>query len=44
MEHSLGKELAGGLHSESCGQWLSIQVETGDERHSSGISAGTGAV
>jgi len=29
-------------HSESCGQQPNVQVETGDEWHSSWISAGTG--
>jgi len=37
MHHLLGKELAGWPHSESCGQQLSIQEETGDEWHSSEI-------
>jgi len=35
---------AGWLHLESCDQWLSVQVETSDKWHSSGISAGTGAI
>ena len=40
--HSLDKEWAGWLHTENCSQWLSLQVETGDEWHPSGIDAGTG--
>ena len=44
MEHSRDKELAGWSRSESCGQWFSVQVETGDEWCSSGIGAGTGAI
>ena len=44
MDHSLDKELAGWLHSESCGHWLNVQVETGEERCSSGISAGTSVI
>ena len=36
--------LAGWSHSEGCSQWLSVQVEICDERHSSGTIAGTGAV
>ena len=43
-DHSLDKELAGWLYSESCGQWLSVQVEAGDEWHSSGIGVGTSAI
>jgi len=29
----MDKELAGWSHSESCGQWLSVQVETGSIPH-----------
>ena len=36
----LDEELAGWSHSDNCGQWLNIQVETDDEWHSLGISAG----
>jgi len=32
-----GQRMAGWLHSESCGQWLSVQVETEDEWCSSGV-------
>ena len=28
-------------HTQSCSQWLSVHVETGDEQPSSGIGAGT---
>lgn len=38
------KELAGCLHSESCGQWLHVQVETSDKWDSSGLGTGTGDV
>ncbi|GAB0185474.1 hypothetical protein GRJ2_001012700 [Grus japonensis] len=44
MDHSVDKELAGWLHSKSCGQWLNVQVENGDEWHSSGVGTGTGTV
>jgi len=37
MDYSLDKELVGWLHSESCDQQLSVQVETSDEWHSAGI-------
>lgn len=37
----MDKELAE-LHSESCR--LNVQVEISDERHSSGISDGTGVI
>ncbi|GAB0179898.1 triadin [Grus japonensis] len=30
MDHSVDKELAGWLHSKSCGQQLSVQVENSD--------------
>jgi len=36
--------LAGWLHSESCCQQLSVQVETGVERHSSAVGAGTSVI
>jgi len=42
MDQMPVKELAGWSHSGSCGQWLSVQVETSDKWRSSGISAGTG--
>ena len=29
---------------ESGGQWLNVQMETGDKRHPSGVSTGTNAV
>ncbi|GAB0182274.1 mitochondrial enolase superfamily member 1 [Grus japonensis] len=38
------KELAGRLHSKSCGQRLNVQVENSDEWRSSGVGAGTGTV
>ena len=44
MKHSLDKGLAGGSHSESCGQWLNVQVEAGDEWHSSGINVETNVI
>ena len=44
MDHSLDKELAGWLHSESCGQWLNVQAEPSDKWHSSQIGAGTGII
>lgn len=28
MEHSVNKELDGWSHSNSCGQWLDVQVES----------------
>jgi len=31
MDQSVDKELAGWVHSNSCGQWLNVQVETSDE-------------
>lgn len=37
-------ELAGWSHSESCDQWLSVQVETGNDWHSSGIGARTSVI
>lgn len=36
----MDKELAGWSHSDSCGQGLNVQVETGDEWCSPGVSAG----
>lgn len=36
----MGKELAGWLHSESCGQRLHAQVEISDESCPSGVSMG----
>jgi len=42
MDHSLNKELAGWSQSESCGQWLSVQAQTGDKWHSLEIGAGFG--
>ncbi|GAB0209559.1 mitochondrial enolase superfamily member 1 [Grus japonensis] len=44
MDHSVDKELAGWSHSKSCDQWLNVQVEISDERHSSGVDIRTGAV
>ena len=44
MDHSADKELAGWSHSKCCSQQLNVQVETSDERHSSGVSIGTSAV
>ncbi|GAB0181993.1 cAMP-dependent protein kinase inhibitor alpha [Grus japonensis] len=35
MDHSVDKELAGRLYSESCSQWLNVQVETSDKWRSS---------
>ena len=40
MDHSLGNELAGRLHSESC-RWLNVQVETGHEWCSPGVVLGS---
>ncbi|GAB0194663.1 cAMP-dependent protein kinase inhibitor alpha [Grus japonensis] len=40
MNHSVDKELAGWLHSKSCGQRLNVQVENGDEWRSSGSVLG----
>jgi len=41
--HSLlGKELAGRLGPESGGEWSKIQLATGHEWHSPGVSAGAG--
>ncbi|KAM9628391.1 uncharacterized protein ACIBXB_017733 [Morphnus guianensis] len=31
MDHLADKELAGWLHSKSCGQWLYVQVESSDK-------------
>lgn len=42
MEQWLDKEVAGWWHSGSCSRRLSVQVERGDERRSSGLSAGSG--
>ncbi|GAB0205336.1 mitochondrial enolase superfamily member 1 [Grus japonensis] len=44
MDHLVDKELAGWLHSKSCGQQLSVQVENGDKWRSSGVGTGTGTV
>ena len=44
MNHLVGKERARWLHSNSCGQWLNVQVEPSDEWHPSAVSIGTGAV
>jgi len=44
MDHSVDKELAEQLHSKSCGQRLTVQVETSDKWCSSGASIGTGTV
>jgi len=44
MEYSLDKELAGWSHSESCGQWLNVQMETGDSWCSSETGAGTSVI
>ena len=44
MDHLVGKELGGQLHSETCDQQLDVQVETSDEQRSSGVSTGIGAV
>lgn len=43
-DHSLDKELFGWPHSNSCGQWLNIQVEISDHWCSSGVGTGTGSV
>ena len=43
MDHSVDKELAGGSHSKSYGQWLNVQVESSDEGCSSRVSVGTSA-
>jgi len=43
-DNSLDEELAGWLHSEDCGQWLNIQVETGDKWCSSRIGTGTSVI
>ena len=44
MDHSVGKELAGWLHSKSCNEQLNIQVRISDKWCSSGVSTGTDAV
>ncbi len=44
MDHSVDKELAEWPHSKSCGQKTDVQLKTGDEWCSSGVSIGTGAV
>jgi len=44
VDYSLDEESAGRLHSESCGQWLCVQIKTGDGWCSSGIGAGTGTI
>jgi len=42
MDHLVDKELAGWSYSKSCGQWLNVHMETGDEWCSSGLGIGTG--
>jgi len=42
MGQSVDKELAGWSYSKSCGPWLTVQVETSDEWHSSVVGIGTG--
>jgi len=42
--HSVDKEFVGWSQSKSCGQRLSVIVETNDEWRSSGVSIGTSAV
>ena len=36
MDHLVGKELIGWLHSKSCGHLLNVQVEASDEWYISG--------
>lgn len=44
MGHSVGKELAGWLHTKSHGQCLNVQPETSDEWLSSGVVTGTSVI
>ncbi|KAM9587772.1 uncharacterized protein ACIBXB_007066 [Morphnus guianensis] len=37
VDHLVDKELAGWLHSKSCGQRLNVCVETSDKWHASGV-------
>lgn len=40
----MDKALAGGSHSESCGQWLNVQVKSSDKCCSSEVGIGTTTV
>lgn len=44
MERSVDQELAGWLHTKSCGQWLDIHMKRSNKCCFSGVSAGTGSV
>jgi len=44
MDHSVDTQMAGWLHSKSCGQWLDVQVKTSEEWRYSGVRTGTSAV
>ena len=44
MEHLIRIKNCLDGHTQSCSQQLSVQVETSDKWHSSGISVGTGAI
>lgn len=44
MYNSVGKELAGLLHSKFCGQWLDVQVEINDVLWSPWVGTGTNSI
>ena len=44
MDLTVDKELAGWLHSKSCGQQLDVQVENSNEWCSSGVGFGTSTI